>query len=70
MVELFQVAEYTVWWMLEGMCVCVKEKRRNTLKGDQDTESEVIGRIFSKAFYCFSSNCVPHFTTFLDGVYL
>lgn len=52
------------------MCVCVKEKRRNTLKGDQDTESEVVGRIFSKAFYCSFSHCVPRFTTFLDGVYL
>ena len=52
------------------MCVCVKEKRRNTLKGDQDTKSEVVGRIFSTAFYCFSSHSILHLTTFLDGVCL
>lgn len=40
------------------MCVCVKEKRRNT-EGDLDTYSEVAGRIeyFHRHFIAFSSLC-------------
>ena len=71
MVELFQVAESIVWRKLEGMCFCVKEKRRNT-KGDLDTESEVAGRIeyFKSILLLFFSLCTTLYNIFRWYVFM
>ena len=61
--------EHSVWQGGSGMRVCA-ENGRDT-KEDLHTDSEVVGGIFSKAFYCFFfSLCTTFHNVFLDGICL